>query len=284
MFAGVELEGLPVVQDRLIRLGRLRVDVPEGLVGAGGVGLQLERRLEGRGGLVRLPQGQEVPSHLDVGVEVAGVEDEVALPDAKGILVLSELAVDAGQRQEGGDVGGVELHDLLVGRGRLPDLALRFLPFRLQLVQLTEGEEGTGTLRVELHRLVRIDQGLVDPTHVAEEARRLHPHVGRPRVEPLGVSILLEGDRAVSGETSLETEAEVVVGVGAATRLLAWVLRRARGRRLRARRDQDQGGENQHGRGALSLLKSSHRDRGLVKECGNGVAPGTGATPGSGRR
>ena len=57
---GVELEGLPVVQDRLVRLGRLRVDVPEGLVGAGGVGLQLERRLEGRRRLVRLPQGQEV--------------------------------------------------------------------------------------------------------------------------------------------------------------------------------------------------------------------------------
>ncbi len=271
---GVELEGLPVVQDRLVRLGRLGVDVPEGLVGAGGVGLQLERRLEGRRRLVRLAQGQEMAAHLDVGVEVARVELEVPLPDPKRILVLAELAVDAGQREQGGDVGGVELHHLLVGGGRLSDLVLRFLPFGLQLVQLAEGEEGARALRVEPHCLVRVDEGLVDPAHVAEEARRLHPHVGRPWVEPLGVSILLEGDRAVSGEASLETEAEVVVGLVAATRLLAWVLRRALDRRFRGRCDQDQGGENKHGRGALSLMKSSHRDRGLVKARGNGVAPG----------
>ena len=66
-----------------------RVDLAQGLVGARRVGLQLHRLLQRGGGLLRLARREQVRAELDVRVEAARVEFEVALPGARGLLVLA---------------------------------------------------------------------------------------------------------------------------------------------------------------------------------------------------
>ena len=98
---GLDLEGLAVVEDRLVGVLGAGVDVPEDLVRAGRAGLKLQGRLHGRRGLVRLARHQEVGAPLDVRLEVAGVERQVHLPRARGLLVHAA----AGRRSRRGSGG-----------------------------------------------------------------------------------------------------------------------------------------------------------------------------------
>ena len=145
----LDLEGLAVVEDRLVGLLGAGVDVPEHLVRAGRAGLELQGRLQGRRGLVRLARHQEVGAPLHVRLEVAGVERQVHLPRARGLLVHLQLAVDPGEVQERLAVGRPEPHDVLVLRGRAAQRLLRGGARGLDLLELSEDQVRVGVVRVE---------------------------------------------------------------------------------------------------------------------------------------
>ena len=262
--AGVDLEGLAVVEDRLVGVLGAGVDVPEDLVRAGRAGLKLEGRLHGRRGLVRLARHQEVGAPLDVRLEVAGVERQVHLPRARGLLVHLQLAVDPGQVQEGLAVGRPETHDVLVLRGRAPQRLLRGGARGLDLLELGEDQVRVGVVRVEGDRGARLRFRVVESAHLAQQARGLDTNRGSGGIELLGPPILHERFVGVAGETRLQAEAEVIVGLGA----------RGRGGRRRRHHERENEGENRH------LRRFSHALSNGVKEP-NLTTAGTGGLGGA---
>ncbi len=270
--ARLDLEGLPVVKDRLIGLLRAGVDVAEDLVGPCGVRLQLERGLERGGRLLGLAREEEVRAALHVGLEVPGVELEVQLPGAGRarvgaglrlgrVVVVGELAVDAGEVQEGLPVGRSDPHDLLVLRGRGPQGGRPVFPRRLDLEELGQDEMSVGVLLVETHRRPRLGGRVVEAGHLPQEARRLDADRRRAGIQLLRAAVLRESLLAVARQARLQSEAEVVVrlgrvGLGGRGRLRRGGGRgRLRGggglRRLhRGERGQDEHDHRHHGAGA----------------------------------
>ena len=212
----LDLEGLAVVEDRLVGLLGAGVDVPEDLVRAGRAGLELQRRLQGRRGLVRLARHQQVGAPLHVGLEVAGVERQVHLPRARGLLVHLQLAVDPGEVQERLAVGRPEPRDVLVLRGRAAQRLLRGGARGLDLLELGEDQVRVGVVPVEGDGGAGLLFRIVEAAHLAQEARGLDADRGRGGIELLGPPVLGERLVGVAGETRLQAEAEVVVGLGPA--------------------------------------------------------------------
>ena len=211
---GLDLEGLAVVEDRLVGVLGAGVDVPEDLVRAGRAGLKLQGRLEGRRGLVRIARHQEVGAPLDVRFEVAGVERQVHLPRARGLLVHLQLAVDPGEVQEGLAVGRPEPRDVLVLRGRAAQRLLRGGARGLDLLELSEDQVRVGVVRVEGDGGSRLLFRIVEAAHLAQQARGLDANRGRGGIELLGPPVLRERLVGVADETRLQAEAEVIVGLG----------------------------------------------------------------------
>jgi hypothetical protein len=152
-----------------------------------------------------------VRASLDVGLEVAGVEGEVHLPDPRGIRVLLELAIDAGQIEQRVSVTRPQPRDLFVLGGGLADDGLRLGTDRLDLVELGEDEVRVGVLAVEPDGLDGLLGGLVEPPHLPVEARRLDPDGGGRGVELPGATELRERSVGVTGQAGLQPEAVVEV-------------------------------------------------------------------------
>ena len=256
---GLDLEGLPVVEDRLVGLLGAGVDVAEHLVRAGRSGLELEGRLEGRRGLVRLARHQEVRAPLHVGLEVAGVERQVHLPRARGLLVLLQLVVDAGQVQERLAVGRPQPRDVLVLGGRAAQRLLRGGARGLDLLELGEDQVRVGVVRVEGDGGAGLLFRIVEAAHLAQEARGLDADRGRGGIELLGPPVLRERLVGVSREARLQAEAEVVVGLGPDGGRDRGS-RGGRGCRLRRHGERENDGEDRH------LLRFSHARLNRVKE------------------
>jgi hypothetical protein len=156
-----------------------------------------------------------VGAALHVRLEVAGVERQVHLPGARGLLVLLELAVDARQVEQRLPVARPQAHDLLVVRGRAPQRGLRVGSGRLDLLELREHQVGVGVVRIERDRSLGFLQGLVEAAHLAQQARRLDPDRGRGRIELLRPPIRCERLVDVAREPLLQPQAVLVVGLGA---------------------------------------------------------------------
>ena len=125
--------------------------------------------------LVRLAREQQVRPALDVRLEVAGVEHEVHLPGARSLLVLLELAVEAGEVQQRLAVGRAQADHLAVLRDRACERLVGLRAGGLDLLELREDQVRVGLVLVERDRGARLLRRLVEPAHLAQQPRGSRP-------------------------------------------------------------------------------------------------------------
>ena len=182
------LQGLAEILDGLLGLVAVLVDLPENLIGPGGIGLELERRAQHLGRLVGFSCQQQVCAALDVGFEVPGIQAEVQVPDAGRVAMLLELAVDASQVQQRVPVARAQPSHLFVLRSRLADGALGLGAHRLDLVELGEDQVRIGIFGAQPDGLPGLASGLLEASHLAIEPGRFHADGGRCRIQLLGAA------------------------------------------------------------------------------------------------
>ena len=210
---GLQLERLAVVQDRLVVLLGARVDVGEGLVGARGGGVELDRLLQRGRRAVRVALGQVLRAELDVGLEAARAQVEEPPPGRDGLVVLLELRIDvAGQDQQCGRVGGRELEGLLVFDGGLAQRLLVVVTLRLHVAELGQDEVRFRARGRGLDRRLRFRQGLDGLARLLEQPRHVRADLSRLGIEPLRLAVLGQGLVEVTVQAGLQGEAVVQVG------------------------------------------------------------------------
>ena len=214
---GLDLEGLPVVQDRLVRLLRPGIDRREVRVGLRRARLELQGVLQGGGRPLGVPRREVLGPELQSRLGVPRIEAHVLLEDPRRLLVVLEPpGVEVRRLEEDHPVLGVDLDEGLEFSHGLLEVARRVLrDLRLAPVELSEDQVRLGVAGAQLHGLLPEDDRLVELVPVPEELRLLDQDGPGPPVEPLGLPVLGKGPVLVPGKARLLPEGEVVVGLGA---------------------------------------------------------------------